>query len=87
MSKKTHFIRIRVDEELKNALQKAAELEDRQEACQARYILRKALGLVLGQQDLPSLDGNRLLDQSGGGDGYKFLSAKRSRKNSSPRGR
>ena len=45
MAKKTEFIRIRVDAELKRALNKAAERQDRQEADQARYLLRKGLGL------------------------------------------
>jgi len=45
MAKKTQFIRIRVDEDLKRALKEAADRDDRSEADQARHILRKALGL------------------------------------------
>ena len=49
MPKKNEFIRIRADNELKKALTEAAERHDRQEADQARYILRVALGLVVAE--------------------------------------
>lgn len=49
MPKKNEFIRIRADNELKKALTEAAERHDRQEADQARYILRVALGLVIAE--------------------------------------
>lgn len=49
MAKKNEFIRIRADNDLKKALAEAAERHDRQEADQARYILRVALGLVVAE--------------------------------------
>lgn len=42
---KKGFIRIRSDKELKDALKNAAAQDDRQEADQARHLLRVALGL------------------------------------------
>jgi hypothetical protein len=46
MAKKNEFIRIRSDDELKQALRDAALRYDRQESDQARYLLRCALGLI-----------------------------------------
>jgi hypothetical protein len=51
MAKKTEFIRIRVDTELKQALDDEAHRQDRQEADQARHLLRKALGLVVSEKE------------------------------------
>lgn len=59
MQKKNEFIRIRVDEELKTALKEAAAREDRQESDQARYILRRGLGLV------PSIDNSGISRKKG----------------------
>lgn len=46
MGKKNEFIRIRVDEALKNALARAAERDVRTEGDEARYLLMKALGII-----------------------------------------
>lgn len=51
MAKKSKFIRIRSDDELKAAIAAAAAKSDRQEADQARYILRVALGLLEPEGD------------------------------------
>jgi plasmid stability protein len=50
MAKKSHFIRIRVDDELKRALKELSSREDRSEADQTRHLLRKALGLIRGDE-------------------------------------
>lgn len=52
MAKKSKFIRIRADDELKAAIASAAAKADRQEADQVRYILRVALGLRGAESDL-----------------------------------
>lgn len=50
MGKKTQYIHIRADQELKDALAKAAARDVRQEADEARYLLMKALG-ILAEED------------------------------------
>jgi len=50
MGKKSKFIRVRADEELKVALKEAADAAERKESDQARYILRVALGLVAAEE-------------------------------------
>lgn len=51
MGKKDKFIRIRSDDELKDALRKAGERCDRKEADQARWILRRVLGLTAAEDE------------------------------------
>ena len=46
MGKKGEFIRIRADAELKQALAESAKNHIRQEADEARYLLRKSLGMI-----------------------------------------
>ncbi len=46
MGKKTEYIHIRADAELKAALAEAAARSIRTEADQARYLLMRALGLI-----------------------------------------
>jgi len=51
MGKNSEYIRIRADNELKAALKAAAERQDRKESDQARFILRRALGLVAAEDE------------------------------------
>lgn len=50
MGKRSEYIRIRADEELKTALGKAAARDVRTEADEARYLLLKALGLLVAEE-------------------------------------
>lgn len=50
MGKKSEFIRIRADDQLKEALAKAAARDIRTEADEARYILMKELGLLIEEE-------------------------------------
>lgn len=53
MAKKTEYIHIRADQELKDALSKAAARHVRGEADEARYILMKGLGLLIEEDAAP----------------------------------
>ena len=50
MGKRSEYIRIRADEELKTALSKAAARDVRTEADEARYLLLRALGLLASEE-------------------------------------
>lgn len=54
--KKTTFFHIRMDPELKQALQAAAARADRSETDQARHILRLALGLKEPEHESYAVD-------------------------------
>lgn len=53
MGKKTEYIHIRADAELKAALIEAAQRDIRTEADEARYLLMKALGLLAEEDHAP----------------------------------
>lgn len=53
MGKKTEFIRIRADDALKDALAYAAQRDVRSESDEARYLLMKALGLLVEEETPP----------------------------------
>lgn len=46
VGKKNEFIRIRADDALKEALDKAAERDVRSRADEARYLIMKSLGMI-----------------------------------------
>ena len=53
MGKKTKYIHIRADDDLKAALGRAAAKDVRSEADEARYLLLKALGLLAAEEQEP----------------------------------
>lgn len=53
VGKKNEFIRIRADDALKEALAQAATRDVRTEADEARYLLMKALGLLIEEEHAP----------------------------------
>lgn len=53
VGKKNEFIRIRADDALKEALSKAAARDVRTEADEARYLLMRALGLLVAEEEQP----------------------------------
>lgn len=53
MGKKTEYIHIRADTDLKEALARAAQRDIRTESDEARYLLMKALGLLI-EEDAPT---------------------------------
>jgi len=53
MGKKTEYIHIRADAELKAAIMEAAQRDIRTEADEARYLLMKALGLLAEEKPAP----------------------------------
>jgi hypothetical protein len=64
--KKTDYIHIRSDQELKTALERAAKAADRTIADQARYLLRIALGLR--EPEPPPIIARPLPRRAGGGE-------------------